>query len=74
MSQYQRPPPFERFSGLLNILVAKIQARSLFPPQPILSLSTVGMTPGCFLAQRLGISSQSVLGHRRKRRPRRLAR
>ena len=52
----------ERFNGLLDVVVNKIQADEQFDPDTILALSTGGFPVAAALAKRLGIRSRDVVG------------
>ncbi len=52
----------DRFNGLLDIVVGKIQADEEFQPDTILALSTGGFPVAAALAKRLAVRSRDVVG------------
>jgi hypoxanthine phosphoribosyltransferase len=52
----------DRFNGLLDIVIGKIQSDEAFDPDTILALSTGGFPVAAALAKRLGIRSRDVVG------------
>ncbi len=52
----------DRFNGLLDVVIGKIQADEQFDPDTILALSTGGFPVAAALAKRLGIRSRDVVG------------
>lgn len=52
----------DRFNGLLDVVIGKIQADKEFKPDTILALSTGGFPVAAALAKRLGIRSCDVVG------------